>query len=80
MFTLLPAAATTNSFSAGYSAGYKTALKDNGQGGKSYQAAYRTGMQAGMLQVQRKLQFLDSMRRAKLAYNAAQGGLGYTPT
>jgi hypothetical protein len=29
--------------------------------------------QAGMLSVQNKLSFLDSMKRAKLAYNAATG-------
>jgi hypothetical protein len=51
-----------SSFATGYSAGYQTASKDNAVGGKSYQSAYRTGMQAGMLSVQRKLKFLDSMR------------------
>eukprot|EP00287_Rhodomonas_sp_CCMP768_P007575 CAMPEP_0196721486 /NCGR_PEP_ID=MMETSP1091-20130531/4022_1 /TAXON_ID=302021 /ORGANISM="Rhodomonas sp., Strain CCMP768" /LENGTH=68 /DNA_ID=CAMNT_0042062955 /DNA_START=191 /DNA_END=397 /DNA_ORIENTATION=- len=57
----------------GYRAGYKAASKADGPGGTGYDAAYRTGMQAGMLAVQNKLSFLDSMKRAKLAYNAAEG-------
>ena len=57
----------------GYRAGYKAASAADGPNGKGYDAAYRTGMQAGMLSVQNKLSFLDSMKRAKLAYNASVG-------
>eukprot|EP00282_Hemiselmis_andersenii_P019169 CAMPEP_0172025216 /NCGR_PEP_ID=MMETSP1041-20130122/15771_1 /TAXON_ID=464988 /ORGANISM="Hemiselmis andersenii, Strain CCMP439" /LENGTH=68 /DNA_ID=CAMNT_0012680881 /DNA_START=6 /DNA_END=212 /DNA_ORIENTATION=- len=57
----------------GYRAGFKAATAADGSGGKGYNAAYRTGMQAGMLAVQNKLRFLDSMKRAKLAFNASQG-------